>query len=398
MGRGKGTTTTEEVGPRSQTATDVSAILYSSGTSQQVTRSLKRKGFFETQEEWKQKEKEYIDSVLTELETATQNFAASNSNWRDYLRVYAQSPTYSATNNIWARIQLAHKGAPSGGLVLSESAWKALGRRPKEEHARPDRRRDKRNGFDYDREWDDSYAVEMMQPLGHRGFMKPLEDANGNPVLDKDGEQKKVFIPVAPKGFKSFIAYHEDATEGVKGGEPPPLPGAPWSQATGSDEDAQQLLDALTTRVVEGEGFKITFKPQGQSAKSADFSVAEQTIQVNSDAPLAEQASAALRELFVGMANRRQANSDSARQRQQAAIESAKYVVASLYNLDSEEQTFPHLAEIAEEKNGLRRLGSEIHGYVGNVLSYLDPVIQAQVRQRSEYKPRSSRAKSAKRS
>src|SRR5690606_38378061 len=238
--------------------------------------------------------------------------------------------------------------------------------------------------------WDDKYAVEMTQPLGFRGFHKTLTDANGDPILDADGNEKKVFVPLEPKGYKAFIAYHEDATEALDGGDPPPLPTAPWAEAEGSEEDAARLLDDLAEKICPGEGLEIRFEdPSGasQSQKvggpAARLLRSENAILVDPDAPTSEQATGALRELFVALGDRRNSNeTDEGRRRHRAADGSGKYVIASLYGLDSEEQSFPHLAEIAEEKKGLRKLSSEIHGHVSTVLNYLDPKTRALARSR----------------
>src|SRR5690606_17717013 len=137
--------------------------------------------------------------------------------WRAYLRGYAAMPKYSPLNVLWARSQLLYKGVEEDGLIMSESAWKKLGRRVKEQYARPEAKRDRAYGFDRDRKWDTTYAAEMTRPLGSRRFERVVKDTNGDPVLDANGDPIKEVIYGAPKGYKSMIVYHEAATEAIDG-------------------------------------------------------------------------------------------------------------------------------------------------------------------------------------
>jgi len=376
---------------RGRGESDATSILYGGlddlmPSARGLTRDLSQRGYNKDFDAWKKEEAAYIDSVISALEEATEEFAGSDDNWRRYLKIYSQNPTYTARNIIWADIQLAHKGVTTSGLVLSESAWRALGRRPKEKYAQPISRRDKKYGYSSDREWDDRYAAEMMRPLGFRGFNRELKDTNGRPILDADGNKVTEFVPIEAKGYKNFIAYHQDATEALDGGTAPPLPGTPWAEATGSDDDARDLLNALKDKVFEGEGYSMEFDTSlPADGEPASYRASDKTILVNPNASLPDQATGALRELFLAENAAHSKDDDDARKRNRAAAESAKFVIASLYGLDAEEQSFPHLAEIAEQKGGLKKLSSRIHDNVKTVLSYLDPKARAQARQNTEY-------------
>lgn len=350
------------------------------GSGAVKVRSLKRE-FDPDRENWKRREREFISGVVEDLERAARDFASSDEGWRQYLRLYAETPRYSALNNHWARGQLANKGAPSDGLILSETHWKALGRRVKAEYARPEARRDRRFGYERDREWDDRYAAEMMAPVGLIFAKRKVLDRDGNPVLDENGEPKMETYSFWRNGeanYKSFLVYHEDATEDINGGDPKPLPERPWAQATGSDEDAAQLLADLRDKVFEHRGISLEFQDLGTDDNEPAARLVEgRRLVVDQARPKTEQAVAAL-----GIACQQAGGPvrpgkgeelDDARKRARAAAESAKYVIASLYGLDSKEQAFPEVAEIAE-RGHLKALSGDIHRRVGDLMARLDPL------------------------
>jgi hypothetical protein len=390
MGRGNGNTQavaggfTAVLGSRGRRGPELSAS---------ATRSLSQRNYVADVETWKNQETEYIDGVIAELKRASADYASSDDSWRSYLQMYAQTPEYSALNNLWARAQLNRKGVATEGVLLSESAWAALGRRIKAEYCSPygraEGRRDRKYGYPHEREWDDRYATEMMQPLGFHGFYRDETDGQGNPILDAQGQPKRRFVPVRPKGYKAFVAYHEDATEALDGSTAPPLPEAPWHGATGSDEDATKLLRDLD-QYARANNLTITKAPvktlrdrnglAREALSSAHYDAESRTITVDPDQPIAEQAVGTLRAICQAAAGEERLETPEDRQLARAADESAKYVIASLYGLNANDQTFPHLAAISEMDDGVSKLSSRIHTRVKGVLSLLDPKMRAKAR------------------
>ena len=384
-----------------------------------VTRDLSQRTFVADIEEWKKQENSFVEGALEELNAAVSTYAASDEGWRSFLRLYAESPRYSAINVLWARAQLAARAVRSDGLVFSESGWAALGRRVKAEYARPEAKRDRRYDYDREREWDPTYAAEMMKPIGFNGYWKDEVDANGNPVRDASGKSKRRFIPLAPKAFGTFVAYHEDATEAIDGSDPKPLARPPWHKASGSDEDATKMISDLEKHVLNDEEITIEYRERRALSASddqfdleRDAAVIETSnegqtkIVVDASAPAPVQAAAVLgivcdragRELAPGA-------DDDDRARDRAAGASAKHVIASLYGLDAKDQAFPHLSAIGDQKGGLGRLTGEIHHRVGSILGRLDPRMQMMARaegqrqaeRRERLAARKSKAKAKKR-
>lgn len=371
-----------------------------------TTRKLNKSNFIADRKKWLEQEKEFIDGVQSDLAAAVRNFASSDESWRNYLKIYAQAPDYSALNNLWARLQLRHKGVDPRGIILSESQWAKLGRRVKAEYAMPSKnprtpagRRDKRFGYDSDRDWDDRYCVELLMPIGGGRFEVELKDEDGNPILDENGEPKKRVFYRSPRGFKAFKAYHEAATEDIAGGEAKPLPAAPWQGASGTEEDAEKLIEDLEQRVAGLMGVEIRYdldssrealfesnrdaiqaRVQGPARLEEDGKV----LRVDPNAPVVDRATAMLGGLCEAVPSDFAPRNDDEIKRRRAAVESAKYAIASLYGLDSGNETFPHLAEIAEHKDGLRKLDSEIHRRTTKILHLIDPRLRMKARAEGE--------------
>lgn len=386
------------------------------GVAARSTRTLNRK-LFTDKTEWLKQEKKFIDDVRDDLQKAVASFAATDEGWRSYLQIYARTPDYSALNNLWARLQLHHKDVDPRGIILSESQWAKLGRRVKAEYAMPSKsprspagRRDKKYGYDSDRDWDDRYCVELMRPLGGGKFVKKLTDANGNPILDEDGNQKTRTFYKSVQGFGAFKAYHEDATEDIAGGPAKPLPASPWAGASGTDADAEKLIEDLRDRVAgvfgvevredldsdPGRLSELSNKDRVQTALDgrdiADLTDGGKVLRVNPNAPVTARAVAMLAGLAEAASTDIQPRNDDDRLRQRAAIASTTYAISSLYGLDSGAETFPQLAQIAEQDNGLRRLDTEIHARTSRILGLIDPRMRAKALGREDEPAGGSRA------
>lgn len=319
-------------------------------------------------QEWKEQERAFVDGVLEELADGMQKAAGSKENWRAFLDLYAQSPDYSAMNNLWARSQLRAKGNEEAGILLSESAWEKLGRRVKADYARPLKKRDRRFGYDNDREWDDSFAAEMMRPLGRSGFWRKLKDKNGAPIVDAEGKPRREWVPGSPdKGYATFVVYHEGATESLDGGDPRPLPGR--EEASGPDEAARNLIGDLRTQLLPSRGLEAAFDFEGPEHCRRRG----QTVHINPKSSPADQASALLGEVLNDLSRARDGEDERRSKIHRAAHESSRYVIASLYGLDTSDQAIPHLHDISEESGDVRSLQSEVHHLTKSVMGTLDP-------------------------
>ena len=319
-------------------------------------------------EDWKEQEKAFVDGVMEELAEGMRKAAESPEDWRAFLDLYAQSPDYSAMNSFWARSQLRAKGTEEAGLLLSESAWEKLGRRVKADYARPLKKRDRRFEYDNDREWDDRFSAEMMRPLGRSGFWKQLKDKAGNPILDSDGKPRREWVPGTPdKGYATFVVYHEGATEALDGGNPRPLPGR--EEASGPDEAAGNLIRDLQSHLLPTRGLELEFDHNGPEHLRRDG----QRIHLNPNAAPADQASALLGEVLGELDRSREGEDERRTQIHRAARESSRYVIGSLYGLDTSRQAFPHLPDISEKSEDVRSLQSEVHHLTKSILGSLDP-------------------------
>jgi hypothetical protein len=354
--------------------------------------------FNKNKEQWKKNEKAYISGVMSELKKATQEYAQSEAGWKEFLQIYSQGPLYTPTNNLWARWQLQHKGMENPqGMVMSESAWKALGRRVKEEYRKPSKKADAAFGYDPDRQWDKSLIVEMTRPAAF-GYPQKRDangqkmfDSQGKPIYDKD--PKKGF----PIGFSAFNAYHEDATESLDGSPAKPLQEtAKWEGIEGDQQAAEKLLDDIEKEICFGN--KINFVQQAVKDKGyginqvsrqevAKYDKESNTIIVDPQAPKQEQAAAALREVFVALNSQQQSKGsvENKSKRDQTAIASAQYVISSLYGLNTDKQTFPYLKELSQENQDLKEVNSRTHALIGKVVPLLDDRVKTHLRASKEY-------------
>jgi hypothetical protein len=223
----------------------------------------------------------------------------------------------------------------------------------------------------------------MFSPT--KGWMKKTDD------VDENGDPKKLYIP---GDYTTFIAYHQDAVQGKGGGPRPAMPTTPWTNATGSPEDARQLMDDVK-RICAWERLTLVDGPVPQPAvkqgvaleapRHAFYDPATSTITVDPTVGEVDRSVAALcavaEHLGRELDDKRAEKMDlDAKALNRAAAESTKYVIASLYGLDSDEQTFPHLAHIAADRDRMRTLNGEVHHRVGRILDYLDPRREAKAK------------------
>ena len=339
----------------------------------------------------KEARKQHTRAIMDAATAASMDLAASDDGMRALLRAYAQAPDYSISNLLSARGQIerrneslpADEQIDPAGLKFSRTAWKALGCEIKPGFEEP-------RGEDRGSDWDSRYAVTMFSPT--KGWWKKTDE------LDENGEPKKIFVPSGE--YATFTAYHEDAVQAIGGGPRPELPEVPWSQSTGSDDDARQLL-ADVKRVCEWEkleldtdaalsGGRVDHQGMRRSVpESARYDAAGKKLLVSKDVTPAEQATAAVRALAEHFARpvdeqrAEKAGYDPA-ELNKAAAEATKFVIASLYGLESDEQTFPHLRGFADDKRRMGALNGEIHYRVGKILDYLDPRREAKAKAAAE--------------
>lgn len=317
--------------------------------------------------EWKEREEEYAKNTVEKLREIVKSKVSSKRAWEAYLKLYSLSPKHSMRNQLFARGKLARAGV-QGGVILSESDWAALGRRVKEEYADPRSkgawRRDKKFSYDRDRDWDSTYACEMWRPYG---YSVEIKDSNGDPILDENGDPKKRFIP---NGFVPFLAYHEDATEAIDGGAPPPLPSPPWQEADG---DPSKLLADLRERMLTMGDVSLIAKAEPRDGvcewvdEIEPSGVKFRKLAIDQSATESQQAIGVLRALSQGDADDEKIEA--------AARESSVYVIASLYGIDTQAQSFPHLRELLDDGKQ-DAISAETHKRVTKILGTMDPMMR----------------------
>ena len=369
------------------------------GAKAALNRDLTGKTFVDDYNKWKEQENEFVSEALTKLNAAVEVYASSDDGWRTLLQLLAAGPSYSALNNLWARAQFRARGVRDDGIFQSEANWAKQGRRVKAEFARPDKRRDARYDYDNDRAWDSTYTAEISKPNG--GFKVKETDSAGRPLLDANGKPRERFIPTS---YSTMLVYHEDATEAIDGGPAPALTKPPWEGATGSDADATQLLDDLAANVLADEGLALERRelspPEatnaaGQAAFIAGSVDGRDQIVADTSKPVSAQAAAVLEIACErNVASLPAGATDDDRAVRTAAVESSKFVLASLYGLETSEQAFPHLARAREqaEGKGLKSLRRQVEGSVRSLMGRLDPNLaqleKAKAASAAEYKER----------
>lgn len=329
-----------------------------------------------TKEDRKQARQQYVSDVMDAAAEMAQSAGSSDESWRTFMRAYAQAPDYSILNMLTARAQLRRKEVEEPGLLFSQTAWKSLGRQIKPEFRQPTK--DEIEAGRDRKDWDAKYLAAMTSPSRYPHKTGEF-DAEGN---------EKIEMRIAYGRFNTFNVFHQDATEAIGGGDPPPIPKAPWADATGSSEDAKQLMEDLK-RICQYENVTVQYGELKQprtdnqgvalgNVNHAQYDPSTKTITVDATQSEVEQAVATLRAVceHVGRApnDRHREDADALNE---VAAESAKFVIASLYGLDSDAQTFPQLARFTENKNKMRGLTGEVDHRVGKILNYLDPRRQA---------------------
>jgi hypothetical protein len=330
--------------------------------------------FQRNKEEWKKAEREFVNKAAAELHRALKEFAASDEGWREFLKIYSRAPHYSPSNMLWAWAQLARKGVDSEGMILSETGWKALGRKLKPGYRK-----------NFKEPWDETYAAEMLAPM-------IVPDKAGTEAARAQNADAKSRTKVI--GFRSFEVYHEDATEPTDPDSPKELPKPSWYQATGSEEDAQKLwadVEELTDRA----GITLDVRPRNlgdtnnpaRDLSIADYDRDSKTLTVHAGSSTADKAAAAIGGLCDHYGPDTPAKDDNQVKERVLARESAKYALCSLYGLASDGQSFNFLSDVAGgEEKAIKRVSEDVHKRVSAILQQLDPVVTMKARGEAEIK------------
>lgn len=312
-------------------------------------------GFVASTERWREQEREFIRNAVQGLRDAVRTYAASDAGWRDFLSLYAASPYYSPTNTLFVRAQFRAKGVPDEARFYSPSAWRRLGRAVKPEYVRP---RSARNLGG----WDDSCAAEILVPFL---VPDPLDKAKAN----AEGRECRL----VPRGYKTALVYHEQATEPADG----TTPLVESEMIARGDLSAAEALWRDVELVCKSRGIKLE-QSSAFAARAGDsgrWEPLSRRIRVAAAADPAERSAAALRALCESLERAHPAD-EQGRRLSRAAAESAKYVVASLYGIESDQQTFPFLAELSGDEKLLKRLTDETHHRVSEILRVVSPEIR----------------------
>lgn len=335
---------------------------------------------------------EAIEQRTRELADQVAEYAATDEGWRDWLSFTAKLHLASPTNELWKYVQLAvaNRDNPdfdaTSGITTSPTRWAALGRKIKPEYF------PRKGGLPPE---DPRYCVQQFMP---RRFLSVLvDDKTKQPGPDGKYPKKKIRIADPSAGFKAYLAFHEHATEGD------PLPEDPWKHCTGSDDDAQLLLDHLQTACdAWGVTVEYTDDPRRLHGARGFYRAKDKRIVIDSRLPRADQAGTFLHEAIHHVAGDRGYDDRKDQQMKEIATQSAVHVIGSRYGLQDEAATFPYLASWSKgDPEKIRELSSEIHSRCRKFFEHVDPVLQklatGEAAQRAERKKsgtkRSSRSK-----
>lgn len=319
-------------------------------------------------------ERAYTKQVFDQLSKELQAATGDEKKYASVLRLMGQTPGVSIRQALSARNQLRWKAArreiapPSDtGLLFAPGTWKKFGRQVKPEFLRAP-----------GRDFDDRYAAVCYRPL--KGYGKKTETDNDT------GEEKLVSYQYdLPGQFEAYLVYHEEATEPIPGSEGT-LPHPEWLNASGSDEDANKLLDQVR-KLAAWQELELVFDPHGRSqgiggvVDTARLDRERKQVIVDSQASPQDQAAAALRAVCENLPFKSDAKDDRELRFRRAVAESVKYAIASLYGIDSGKQGFPFLAEFSKSDKQVKRLYKFVEQHTRSVLERVDPRLQLKAQQ-----------------
>jgi hypothetical protein len=418
MGRGTNTNTNATVAAAPRPSTRGHALLgrrRGAGNSR-VVRDLARQPRIADKEEWKRIEDEWAAQAVEHARARGVDAMRQPGQWAEHMADFGAFPEYGMANRLWAQSQILAKQEAGvdismDALVLSPTWWEALGRRVKAEYLKPNWKfenqpKRRRWGYDYRREWSADFAIEQTQPFREWiAIPEVVRDENGNVQYGPDGRavtrlKKGPFGHI--KGYGTFVAYHENATEGLDGGPPPEIAAPSWHQATGTDEDARRLFNEVV-HIARSNGISvdvIAFDEQQTSSMSRDrlrsiagtsaayYDRERQTVKVSDSVPPAERAVAALGALLEhwDAQQPRGENANIARyqQIQRLGRESALYAVSGLYGLQQQRPRFAGISDLADDSRGYDDLARDVQRRVRAVMECIHPVMRAKARMDSQ--------------
>ncbi|CAL8980262.1 hypothetical protein PROP_03092 [Propionicimonas sp. T2.31MG-18] len=267
--------------------------------------------------------------------------------WQQWLRFAGSFHQYSFSNTC-----LILMAKPDATLVAGYRAWQTKGHQV-------------RRG---------EQAIKVFAPVTRN---VPLEDANGNPILDANGRQTTLRQVVGVKLTSVFDASQV---------EPPPQIQRPQPTLLTGDAPAG-LWDSLTV-FIASEGFTVTRGDCGSANGITDFTAREVRIRADVDAAqsvksLCHEAAHLLTMDAVEIATY---GARQCRGVAEVVAESVAYLVTQAHGLDSRQYTFNYVAGWALEAAGrdaqarsidqvVRETGDRVISATHRILSHTQPAI-----------------------
>jgi len=267
--------------------------------------------------------------------------------WQQWLRFAGSFHQYSFSNTC-----LILMAKPDATLVAGYRAWQTKGHQV-------------RRG---------EQAIKVFAPVTRN---VPLEDANGNPILDANGRQATRRQVVGVKLASVFDASQVEPSPQIQRPQPTLLTG----------EAPPGLWDSLV-EVIAGEGFTVTRGDCGGANGLTDFTAKE--VRVRADVDGAQSVKSLCHEaahVFTMDAVEMAAyGSRQCRGVAEVVAESVAYLVTQAHGLDSRQYTFNYVAGWALEAAGrdaqprsidqvVRETGDRVISATHRILSHTQPAI-----------------------
>lgn len=260
--------------------------------------------------------KAYADAKKQELKEITDKLEAgvkevfNGDGYMDYLRFCAKMPRYSINNQILIMIQ-----KPDATMCQSFNGWKESGRTIKKGEK----------------------GIRILAPAPYTiNSARNKVDANGNTVLDANGNPITEIVKVKINAFKPVSTFDISQTEGE------PVPTFDIAELTGSVAGYKTLMEAIKQSV----DIPIEFENITSGAKGY-YSVIENRIAIKEGMSEAQTIKTALHEASHATLHSKEALKgvpDKSKNQKETEAESVAFIVCEHYGIDTSDYSFGYLA------------------------------------------------------